>query len=54
MVELDYHYFKDQYKIIATDLSKQWALDPSPEAIQKSNFTRKLNANLTIILFLKK
>ena len=27
---LDYSYFKDHYKIIATDLSKQQALDADP------------------------
>ena len=32
---LDYSYFKDHYKIIATDLSKQQALDADPIAIQQ-------------------
>ena len=31
---LDYAYFKDDYKIIAVDLSKQKALDTDPRAIQ--------------------
>ena len=31
---LDYAYFKDVYKIIAVDLSKQKALDTDPRAIQ--------------------
>ena len=31
---LDYVYFKDDYKIIAVDLSKQKALDTDPRAIQ--------------------
>ena len=32
---LDYSYFKDHYKMIAVDLSKQQALDPDPKAIQQ-------------------
>ena len=31
---LDYAYFKDDYKIIAVDWSKQKALDTDPRAIQ--------------------
>ena len=31
---LDYPYFKDNYKMIAIDLSKQQALDADPRAIQ--------------------
>ena len=30
----DYSYFKENYKIIAIDLSKQQALDSDPRAIQ--------------------
>ena len=32
---LDYPYFKDSYKLIAVDLSKQQALDADPRAIQQ-------------------
>ena len=32
---LDYHYFKDSYKMIAIDLSKQQPLDADPRAIQQ-------------------
>ena len=39
---LDYPYFKENYKMIAIDLSKQHALDAYPRAIQQIN----LNANL--------
>ena len=35
---LDYSYFKDHYKMIAIDLSKQQALDVDPGAIQQINF----------------
>ena len=40
---LDYPYFKDSYKMIAVDLSKQQALDADPRAIQQINFTRNLD-----------
>ena len=39
---LDYIYFKNYYKTIAVDLSKQQALDADPKAIQKINFTANL------------
>ena len=35
-----YNYFKDYYKIIAIDLSKQQALDADPKSIQKKDFYR--------------
>ena len=35
---LDYAYFKDNYKFIAVDLSKQKALDADPRAIQQIVF----------------
>ena len=35
---LDYPYFKDSYKIIAVNLSKQQALDADPRANQQVNF----------------
>ena len=40
---LDYSYFKDHYKIIAIDLSKQQALDADPRSIQQINFTANLD-----------
>ena len=39
---LDYIYFKNHYKMIAVDLSKQQAPDPDPKAIQQINFTENL------------
>ena len=36
---LDYLYFKEHYKMIAIDLSKQPALDPDPKVIKQINFT---------------
>ena len=39
---LDYIYFRDNYKMIAADLSRQQALDAHPRAIQ-INFTANLD-----------
>ena len=50
---LDYSYFKENYKIIAKDLSKQQALDADPRAIQQINFTANLDrAGNTTIFFI--
>ena len=38
--QLDYAYFKDNYKLIAVDLSKQKALDADLRAIQQVVFQR--------------
>ena len=35
---LDYVYFRDNYKLIVVDLSKQKALDADPRAIQQIVF----------------
>ena len=40
---LDYSYFKDHYKTIAINLSKQQALDADPRAIQQINLMANLN-----------
>ena len=40
---LDYIYFKNFYKMIAIDLSKQQTLDADPKAIQQNNFTANLD-----------
>ena len=40
---LDYSYFKDHYKMVAIDLSKQQALDADPRAIEQINFTSKFS-----------
>ena len=39
-----YPYFKDSYKMIVVDLSKQQALDADPRAIQQISFTANLDA----------
>ena len=51
---LDYCYFKENYKMIAVDLSKQQALDADPRAIHQINFTANLDRNKTIFLLLNK
>ena len=40
---LDYPYFKEYYKIIAIDLSKQQALDIDSKAMQQINFAENLD-----------
>ena len=50
---LDYAYFRDIYKMIAIDLSKQEALDADPKAIQQINITENLDrAGNTRIFFI--
>ena len=52
---LDYPYFKENYKIIATDLSKQQVLHADPRAIQLINFTANLDpAGKTTMYFVLK
>ena len=40
---LDYPYFKNYYKMITIDLSKQKSLDSGPKAIQQVSFTVNLS-----------
>ena len=40
---LDHSYFKNHYKLIKIDLSKQQALDSDPRATQQINFTANLD-----------
>ena len=40
---LDYPYFKDTYKVIALDLSKQQSLDADPRSSQQINFAANLD-----------
>ena len=50
---LDYPYFKENYKIIAIDLSRQTELDADSRAIQQINFTANLDrAGNTTIFFI--
>ena len=50
---LDYSYFKENYKMIAIDLSRQNELDTDPKAIQQINSTAKLDrAGNTTMFFI--
>ena len=50
---LDYPYFKDSYKMIAKDLSKQQVLDVDPREIQQISFTANFDrADNTRIFFI--
>ena len=50
---LDYAYFRDIYKMISIDLSKQQALNTNPKPIQEINFTANLaRAGNTRIFFI--
>ena len=62
---LDYNYFKNHYKLIAIDLSKQQKLDADPKAIQQINSAGNIEkdtflffiieeAKQTVLDFLKK
>ena len=48
---LDYPYFKENYKMVAIDLSKQQLLDADPRVTQQINFTANLDraGNTTIV-----
>ena len=50
---LDYAYFRDNYKMIAIDLSNRQALDADPIAIEQINFTANLKYNTRILFILQ-
>ena len=45
---LEYYYFKEHYKLVAADLSKQEELDADPRAIQQIELKYMLGTNSTI------
>ena len=51
---LDYDYFKEHYKLVAVDLSKQKELDADPRAIQQTEFKYMLETSSTIYWVLEK
>ena len=51
---LDYKYFKDFYKLVAIDLSKQKELDTDPRAIQQIECYGKLSADAFVLFVLEK
>ena len=48
---LNCSYFKENYRMIAIDFSKQQALDADPRAIQLINFTENLDRDGNTIMF---
>ena len=50
---LDYAYFKDNYRLIAVDLSKQKALDADSRAIQQIIFTGKTDNQIRVYYILE-
>ena len=48
---LDYSYFKNHYKMIAIDLSKQQALGADPRVIQHISFTENVDRDQNIAMF---
>ena len=51
---VDYNYFKEHYKLVAVDLSKQKELDADPRAIQQIEFKYMLETDSTIYWVLEK
>ena len=51
---LDYQYFKDHYKLIAVNLSKQKELDPDPRDTQQIEFYEMLGTNSQVFTALEK
>ena len=49
---LDYVYFKDDFRLIAADLSKQKALDADPKAIQQIIFTGEVDDEALTVLYI--
>ena len=51
---LDYKYFKENYQLIAVDLSKQKELDADLRAIQQIEFYGKLTSKAQVLTVLEK
>ena len=50
---VDYNYFKEHYKMITIDLSKQQEPDSDPKAMQQIDFTGNLEQQATIFFIIK-
>ena len=48
---LNYFYFKENYKLLTIDLSKQQTLNADPRAIQQINFTANLDRDEGATMF---
>ena len=51
---LDYDYFKNNYKLIATDLSKQQVLQENEDLIQQINFIGRLTEVANVFTIIEK
>ena len=51
---LDYNYFKNHYKLIAIDLSKQQVLQENEDLIQQINFIGRLEKKSDVFIIIKK
>ena len=51
---LDYNYFKEHYRLISIDLSKQQKLDVDPKAIQQIYFTGSIETYFSLLKKRKK
>ena len=51
---LDYHYFKQHYKLIAIDLSKQQVLQENEDLIQEVNFIGRLTEAANVFIIIEK
>ena len=51
---LDYDYFKNYYKLIAIDLSKQQVLQDNEDLIQQINFTGRLTEAANVFIIIEK
>ena len=51
---MDYAYFKDNFRLIAADLSKQKVLDADSRAIQQIIFTGQIEEQALVFYILKK
>ena len=51
---LDYDYFKNYYKLIAIDLSKQQVLQENEDLIQQINFIGRLEQASNVFIIIKK
>ena len=50
---MDYVYFRDDFRVITADLSKQKALDADPKAIQQIIFTGKTDNQIRVYYILE-
>ena len=51
---LDYDYFKEHYKLIAIDLSKQQVLQENEDLIQQINFIGRLTEAANVFIIIEK